>query len=144
MNIVLDTPTAKIWSDSDAPYAFSIFFSWPSTENEFVKIAETYTELLKKVKQSFGEVYSICDLSQPITLPNKSLASLFETCVEKQLKLGVKRKAFVLSDDFPKGLFSQPEIVRSDKISFHQTFQQALMEINKVRMSAINSSMSIL
>ena len=144
MNIVHDTPTAKIWSDSDAPYAFSIFFHWPATENEFVKLAETYTELLKKVKQTFGEVYSICDLSQPTTVPSKSMTSLFETCVEKQLKLGVKRKAFVLSKDFPKGLFSQTEIVLSDKISFHQTFQQALMEINQIRINAINRSLSIL
>jgi hypothetical protein len=144
MNIVLDTPVVRIWADSDAPYAFSVFFSWPSSEHDFVKLAETYTDLLKKVKHVSGEVYSICDISQPKGAPGNSIKSLFETCVEKHLKLGVKRKAFVLPSDFPKGLFSQAEIVQSDRISFHQTFQQALTEINNTRMNAINRSMSIL
>lgn len=144
MNVVLDTPTAKIWSDSNAPYAFSIFFAWPSSEDEFVKLAEIYTSLLKKVKQSFGEVYSICDISNAVAAPGKDMATMFETCIEKHLKLGVKRKAFVLSKDFPKGLFSNADVVKSERISFHQTFQQALTEINKMRMNAINRSMSIL
>jgi hypothetical protein len=144
MNIVLDTPTAKIWSDSNAPYAFSIFFSWPATEIEFIKLADTYTTLLKKVKQSFGEVYSICDISHPCIAPSKEMAIQFESCVEKHLKLGVRQKAFVLSQNFPQGFFNRPDIVHSGRVSFHQTFQQALTEINKSRMSAINRSLSIL
>jgi len=144
MNIVLDTPTAKIWSDSNAPYAFSIFFAWPGCENEFAKLSEKYIELLKKVKQTFGEVYSICDISYPVSTPSKDLAVLFEACIEKQLKLGVKRKAFVLPKNFSAGLFSKPHMVKSEKISFHQTFQQALMEINNIRINGINESLAVL
>lgn len=144
MNVVLDTPNAKIWSDSNAPYAFSIFFSWPSSEDEFIKLSDIYTSLLKKVKQTFGEVYSICDISAPTNTPPTEMASLFETCVEKHLKLGVKRKAFVLSKDFPQGLFRNVDTIKSEQISFHQTFQQALTEINKIRMNGINRSMSVL
>jgi hypothetical protein len=144
MNLILDTPTARIWSDANAPYVFSIFHTWPASENEFATIAETYSELLKKVKKTFGEVYSICDLSTIVINPGKEMIHLFESCVEKQLKLGIKRKAFVLSKDFAKGLFSKPELVKSDRLSFHLTFQQALVEINQLRLKDINQNMAIL
>jgi hypothetical protein len=144
MNIVLDSPEAKIWSDDNAPYAFSIFFSWPVSESEFSKIADKYYALLKKVKSASAEVYSICDISQPSGFPAASIVSLFEACIEKQLKLGIKHKAFVLPENFAGGLFTKEAVVKSEKISFHKSFQQALMEVNKMRINGINSNLAVL
>lgn len=144
MNIVLDSPEARIWSDDNAPYAFSIFFSWPQSEREFSKIANEYYALLKKVKSASGEVFSICDISQPSGFPASSIIALFEACIEKQLKLGIRHKAFVIPENFVGGLFSKETLVKSEKISFHKNFQQALMVVNKIRINGLNSNLAVL
>ncbi len=133
MNIVLDTAAAKIWVDGNVPFVFSSFVDWPLGDGEFKKIESTYFNFLDIIKNQFGEVYSICDISEVAEMPHEMLTWLFGDCLERQLKVGVKRIAFIYPKGAGKDLLPYTTSPHFKYLSFHETKESAIVELDRYR-----------
>jgi hypothetical protein len=133
MPIVFERDFGKVWFDGTTPYIFSSVVRIPH-EAELNELASKQIELIRELKSTFGNVYSLLDLRQCPPLPAQFASHYINNILPNQFREGVLHKAVVEPEEkksrevFLKAFLS----VTHQPISLHQSFEKALTEINRL------------
>ena len=134
MAILFDRDFGRVWSDGATPYIFSSIVRVPQL-HELDELAAKQIQMIRELKHTFGDVYSILDLRLCPVVPQQVIWHYINKIVPGQFKAGVKHKAFVVPEE-KKSLEILTEIfttVAHLPISLHRSFEDALSKINQER-----------
>jgi hypothetical protein len=134
MAIVFDRDFGRVWSDGTTPCVFSSVVRVPS-KIEMEDLAAKQLELIRELKHSFGNVYSILDLRLCPTVPMPIIVHYITSVIPQQFKAGLLHKAFVAPQEREsyEVLIEAFTGITDMPISLHATFETALNKINDKR-----------
>jgi hypothetical protein len=134
MAVVFDRDFARVWSDGATPYIFSTVMRVPGL-GELDELANKHIEMIRELKRTFGEVYSVLDLRLCPPVPESVVRHYITKILPRQFKTGLKHKALVLPEEKKSQdlLFNAMKLMEGMPVSIHSTFSKALNEVNRKR-----------
>lgn len=134
MVTIFDRDFARVWSDGTSPCVFCSVVRVPE-KKEMDELARHQLKLIRELKHTFGNVYSILDLRLCPSIPAPIARHYVGRIVPMQFKAGLKHKAFVV----PKEKKALKVLVRAFisivdmPVSMHNSFEDAMNTINYQR-----------
>jgi hypothetical protein len=136
MAVRFDRDFARVWSDEATPYIFTSLLRIPERA-EVADLATMQLELVHDFNRTFREAYSIIDIHLCPSIPEHFLPDYLHQGVLRQFKAGLKHKAFIAQEkNATDTLTVAISAMEKFPISVHNSFENALKEVNTLRIQS--------